>query len=35
VPHVWQLFGRYIPEARQSLREVAAFLHQHTLKTPV
>jgi acetyl esterase/lipase len=35
VPHVWQLFGRYVPEARQSLREVAAFLHQHTLKSPV
>ena len=35
VPHVWQLFGRYIPEARQSLREVAAFLHQHTLNSPV
>ena len=35
VPHVWQLFGRYIPEARQSLREVADFLHQHTLKSPV
>lgn len=29
VPHVWQLFGRHIPEARQSLREVAAFLHHH------
>lgn len=29
VPHVWQLFGRFIPEARQSLHEVAGFLHQH------
>jgi acetyl esterase/lipase len=35
VPHVWQLFGRYIPEARQSLREVSDFLHQHTLNSPV
>jgi acetyl esterase/lipase len=35
VPHVWQLFGRYIPEARQSLREVAAFLHQHNLTSSV
>ena len=35
VPHVWQLFGRYIPEARQSLREVAAFLHQYNLTSSV
>lgn len=34
VPHVWQLFGRYIPEARQSLRAVAAFLHHHALSSP-
>lgn len=25
VPHVWQLFHRWIPEGRQSLREAAAF----------
>lgn len=35
VPHVWQLFGRYIPEARQSLRAVAAFLHSHASRPPV
>jgi acetyl esterase/lipase len=27
VPHAWQLAPRVIPEARQSLRESAAFLH--------
>ena len=35
VPHVWQLFGRYIPEARQSLRAVAAFLHLHASRPSV
>lgn len=29
VPHVWPLFGRLLPEARQSLREIAGFLHRH------
>ena len=29
VPHVWPLFGRLLPEARQSLREIASFLHGH------
>ncbi len=29
VPHAWQLAQHLIPEARQSLREAAAFLHQH------
>lgn len=27
VPHVWQLFWPLMPEARQSVREAAAFLH--------
>ncbi len=26
VPHVWQIFHRFIPEGRESLREAAAFL---------
>jgi len=29
VPHAWQLAPYLIPEARQSLREAAAFLHKH------
>ena len=29
VPHVWQLAPHKIPEARQSLRETAEFLHRH------
>jgi acetyl esterase/lipase len=28
VPHAWQLAPHKIPEARQSLRESAAFLHE-------
>jgi len=28
VPHAWQLAPYLIPEARQSLREAAAFLHK-------
>jgi hypothetical protein len=27
VPHAWQLAPLIIPEARESLREAAAFLH--------
>lgn len=30
VPHVWQLFHRYIPEGRQSLLEAVSFLKQKT-----
>jgi len=30
VPHAWQLAPHMIPEARQSLRESAAFLHSLT-----
>ena len=30
VPHAWQLAPHLIPEARQSLREAAAFLHKYT-----
>ena len=30
VPHAWQLAPHLIPEARQSLRESAAFLHRHS-----
>ena len=26
VPHAWQLLAKYLPEARQSLREAAEFL---------
>jgi acetyl esterase/lipase len=26
VPHVWQLFHRYVPEGRASLREASEFL---------
>jgi epsilon-lactone hydrolase len=29
VPHVWQLACTFVPEARQSLRGAAAFLHRH------
>jgi acetyl esterase/lipase len=29
VPHVWQLFHRYVPEGRASLREAGAFLVAH------
>jgi acetyl esterase/lipase len=29
VPHVWQIFDGYIPEARASLREVAQFVLRH------
>jgi acetyl esterase/lipase len=29
VPHVWQLFHRYVPEGRASLREAAEFLIAH------
>ena len=32
VPHVWQLAPNMIPEARQSLRESAAFLHSLTAR---
>lgn len=35
VPHVWQLFGRYIPEARQSLRAVATFFHLYAPRPPL
>lgn len=27
-PHVWQIYARVLPEARESLREVARFLHR-------
>ncbi len=27
VPHVWQMFDGYIPEARAALREIADFVH--------
>ncbi len=30
VPHAWQLALQILPEARQSLRESAEFLHRHT-----
>ena len=30
VPHAWQLAPHLIPEARQSLRESAEFLHEHS-----
>jgi monoterpene epsilon-lactone hydrolase len=30
VPHAWQLAPHLIPEARQSLRESAAFFHSHS-----
>jgi acetyl esterase/lipase len=30
VPHVWQLFSQWIPEGRESIREVAAFLARYT-----
>jgi acetyl esterase/lipase len=30
VPHAWQLAFQILPEARQSLRESAEFLHRHT-----
>jgi epsilon-lactone hydrolase len=33
VPHAWQLAPHLIPEARQSLRETAAFLQAHTRPT--
>ncbi|GJD51669.1 Monoterpene epsilon-lactone hydrolase [Methylobacterium crusticola] len=29
VPHVWQFAGSFLPEARRSLAEAAAFLKQH------
>jgi len=29
VPHAWQLAPTLLPEARESLREAAAFLHKH------
>jgi acetyl esterase/lipase len=34
VPHVWQL-ARFVPEARESMREMAAFLHGHTASGPL
>lgn len=30
VPHVWQVFHRFVPEGRQSLREASAFLASHS-----
>ncbi|MBV8848272.1 MAG: alpha/beta hydrolase [Methylobacteriaceae bacterium] len=29
VPHVWQIFNRILPEGRQSLAQIADFLHKH------
>jgi len=34
VPHDWPLFGRLLPEARQTLDEIAAFLHHHAHRLP-
>lgn len=33
-PHVWQIYARLLPEARESLREAAHFLHQHLEPRP-
>jgi len=33
VPHAWQLAPALIPEARQSLREAAKFLHSHAAES--
>ena len=30
VPHVWQLFGNFLPEGRASFAEIAAFLRERT-----
>jgi cation diffusion facilitator CzcD-associated flavoprotein CzcO/acetyl esterase/lipase len=30
VPHVWQMLGGFVPEARESLDEAARFLHEAT-----
>lgn len=27
--HVWHLFGRYMPEARQAIKDIAAFINLH------
>lgn len=34
VPHVWQIFPRYIPEARVSLDAAARFLKRHAFAAP-
>lgn len=34
LPHVWQLFVEFLPEARQSLRLTADFVHRHLSKSP-
>jgi acetyl esterase/lipase len=33
VPHVWQLFNRILPEGRQSLAQIADFLHKRVRKS--
>lgn len=33
VPHVWQLFNRILPEGRQSLAQMADFLHKRVRKS--
>jgi epsilon-lactone hydrolase len=33
VPHVWQIFNRILPEGRQSLAQMADFLHKRVRKT--
>jgi acetyl esterase/lipase len=33
VPHVWQIFHRIVPEGRQSLGQMAEFLHKRVRKT--
>lgn len=33
VPHVWQLFNRWIPEGRESIAEACAFFATHTHRT--
>lgn len=34
LPHVWQMAQPFVPEARQSLREAAAFLHDAAARAP-
>jgi monoterpene epsilon-lactone hydrolase len=33
LPHVWQIFNRILPEGRQSLAQMADFLHKRVLKS--
>jgi acetyl esterase/lipase len=33
LPHVWQIFHRMVPEGRESLAQMADFLHKRVRKT--